>query len=570
MTSDISADTFYKLRIRYRKIQSIRINEHTFRKRWIYAESRGEKAGSRWTIDGLRHERAVLCEHPRAAVTGIEVLEAGGNAADACVAMSAVMAVLAPMMTGMGGDAFLLFYEARTGRVLGANGSGRSPAEATIERVMARGFPEMPERGGLTVTVPGAVRLWEDAVQRLGRMPLSRVLEAARRCAREGYPVAEVVARYWADSVVILKRNEAAARCFLPEKRSPRAGEVFRQPDLACTLEAVMEGGAEAFYGGEIAASLVHAARAAGGYLSEEDLAAHETAWVEPIFTDYRGIRVYEIPPPGQGIAALEMLNILEGFDMAALDPSSAERIHLEAEAKKLACADLLSMIGDPEFAEVPTWELLSKEHAARLRGDIKPGRAAGIFDPGFEGDTTYLCAVDAEGNACSFINSLYAGFGSGIVGERTGVCLQNRGTSFRLDPAHPNALAPCKRPMHTIIPGLATDAQSGELWAAFGVMGGPMQPQGHAQLLSNLIDHEMSPQSAVDYPRHFHDGGVLLVEGRIPEMEVEKLRRWGHLVERGPDYAIQTGGAQLIRVLENGVRACGSDPRKDGCALAQ
>ncbi|MEW6636393.1 MAG: gamma-glutamyltransferase, partial [Actinomycetota bacterium] len=317
---------------------------------------------------------------------------------------------------------------------------------------------------------------------------------------------------------------------------------------------------------------LAEAAQEAGGYLSEEDLAAHETLWVEPISTGYRGIRIFEIPPPGQGIAALEMLNILEGFDLGSLGPASAERIHLEVEAKKLAYEDLYAEIGDPDFwehAEAPTERLLSKEYAASLRERISPDRASGaVTEPALGEDTTYLCAVDAEGNGCSFINSLFKGFGSGVVAEGTGVCLQNRGHSFRLEPDHPNALAPGKRPMHTIIPGLAT--KDGALWATFGVMGGPMQPQGHAQLLSNLIDHGMSSQEAVDHPRHYHHEGVLLIEGRVPEAEIEELRRMGHRVRVGAGYEIPTGGAQLIRLLENGVRACGSDPRKDGCALAQ
>ncbi|ABG03271.1 gamma-glutamyltransferase 2. Threonine peptidase. MEROPS family T03 [Rubrobacter xylanophilus DSM 9941] len=525
--------------------------------------------GGRSTVYGTRG--AVSCEHPLAAVEGLRVLDEGGTAADACVAMAACLAVVAPMTTGMGGDAFLLFYEAGSGRVIGANGSGRAPRGATIEGLRARGVKEMPERGGLSVTVPGAVRLWEDAARRLGKLPLGRLLEPARRYAEEGFPVTEVVSRYWEVAAELLGSREASARCFLPGGRAPRPGEVFRQPDLARTLALVAESGSEAFYGGEVARSIARAVQEDGGYLSEEDLAAHETTWVEPISTGYRGLEVHEIPPPGQGIAALEMLNILEGFDMGSLDPSGAERIHLEVEAKKLAFRDLFGKVGDPEFAAVPVEELLSKDYAARLREEISPERAAvPSVGPALGSDTTYLCAVDAGGNGCSFINSLYMGFGSGVVADGTGVCLQNRGRSFRLVEGHPNALAPGKRPMHTIIPGLVT--RDGALWAVFGVMGGPMQPQGHAQLLSNLIDHRMEPQEAVDHPRHFHDheGDVLLVEGRVAPAEVERLRRMGHRVEVGPAYAIPTGGAQLIRVLEDGVRACGSDPRKDGCALAQ
>jgi gamma-glutamyltranspeptidase/glutathione hydrolase len=523
--------------------------------------------GGRSTVYGTRG--AVACEHPAAALAGIRVLDDGGTAADACVAMAACMAVLAPMATGMGGDAFLLFHEAETGRILGANGSGRAPRAATIEKLRERGLSEMPERGGLTVTVPGAVRLWEDAAASLGNLPLARLLEPAWELAGDGYPVSEVFARYWEAGEDLLRKNEGASRALLVDGRAPRPGEVFLQPDLAATLSAIAEGGADAFYNGEIARSIARAAQEAGGYLSEEDLAGHESTWVDSISTDYRGVKIHEMPPPGQGIAALEMLNILEGIDLGALDPTSADRIHLEVEAKKLAFEDLYTKVGDPDFSEIPTGRLISKEYAAALREHISPDRASGmVAEPALGEDTTYLCAVDAGGNGCSFINSLYMGFGSGVVAESTGVCLQNRGKSFRLVEGHPNALEPGKRPMHTIIPGLAT--KNGVLWATFGVMGGPMQPQGHAQLLSNLIDHGMSPQDAVDHPRHFHQDDTLLVEGRVPEGEVEKLRQLGHNVEVGPDYAIPTGGAQLIRILESGVRACGSDPRKDGCALAQ
>jgi gamma-glutamyltranspeptidase / glutathione hydrolase len=515
---------------------------------------------------------AVACEHPSAALAGIRVLDAGGTAADACVAMAACMAVLAPMATGVGGDAFLLFYEAETGRVLGANGSGRAPGAATIEKLRDRGFTEMPERGGLTVTVPGAIRLWEDAANALGNLPLARLLEPAWEFAENGYPVSEVFARYWKVGEDLLLGNEAATKALLLDGRAPEPGEVFIQPDLARTLAAVAEGGSGAFYEGEIARSIARATQEAGGYLSEDDLAAHETTWVEPISTEYRGVRVFEIPPPGQGIAALEMLNILEGFDLGGMDPLGAERVHLEVESKKLAFRDLYEEIGDPDFwhhTEIPTERLVSKEYAASLRERISPERAAEqVVEPALGEETTYLCAVDAEGNGCSFINSLYMGFGSGVVAEGTGVCLQNRGSFFRLVEGHPNALEPGKRPLHTIIPGLVT--RDGALWAVFGNMGGLMQPQGHAQVLINLLDYRMSPQDAVEHPRHFHDGETLLVEGRVPEAEVERLREMGHRVEVGEDYVVPTGGAQLIRVLEGGVRACGSDPRKDGCALAQ
>src|ERR687890_452924 len=520
--------------------------------------------GGRSTV--LGRKGAVACEHPTAALIGLRVLDEGGTAADACVAMAAAMAVLSPMQTGMGGDAFLLYYEAESGRVTGINGSGRAPGAVDVERHLD--LDEMPELGGLTVTVPGAVRLWEDAVNRYGNQPLARLLEPAWELAENGYPVAEVVARYWDEHEGVLRKNEAATRTFLPEGRAPVAGEIFSNVDLAATISAVAERGADAFYKGEIAASIARSTQQAGGYLSEEDLAAHESTFLEPISTDYRGIQVYEIPPPGQGVAALEMLNILEGFELATMEPSSADRIHLEVEAKKLAFKDLHDRIGDPAHSVIPTEELLSKDYAARLRESISRDAAAVVSPPNPGGDTTYLCAVDAEGNGCSFINSLYRGFGSGIVAEGTGVCLHNRGNSFRLDPNHPNAIAPKKRPMHTIIPGLATS--DGALWAVFGVMGAAMQPQGHAQLLINLLDYGMDPQEAAEHPRHRHEDGVLMIEGRVPEREIARLRSLGHLVEVKEDYMVPAGGAQLIRILGNGVRACGSDPRKDGCALAQ
>jgi gamma-glutamyltranspeptidase / glutathione hydrolase len=527
-------------------------------------------AGGRSTVFGTKG--AVACEHPSAALTGLRILDAGGTAADACVAMAAAMAVLSPMQTGMGGDAFLLFYEAETGLVAGIDGSGGAPEVVTVEKLRNLGLGEMPGRGALTVTVPGAVRMWEDAANRFGNQPLARLLEPAWELAENGFPVAEVVARYWNEHEGVLRANDAAVRAFLPDGRPPVAGEIFSQVDLAATLSAVAVGGADAFYRGEIAASIARSVQEAGGYLSEEDLAAHESTFVEPISTEYRGVRIYEIPPPGQGVAALEMLNILEGFDLSSLGPTSAERIHLEVEAKKLAFEDLHNEVGDPEFrqhTEVPTERLISKDYAAGLRESISPERAAERGpEPALGGDTTYLCAVDAEGNGCSFINSLYRAFGSGIVAEGTGVCLHNRGNSFRLEPGHPNAVAPGKRPMHTIIPGLATS--EGALWAVFGVMGAAMQPQGHAQLLANLLDYGMDPQEAADHPRHRHEDGVLLIEGRVPVDEIEKLRALGHRVQVNEDYMIPAGGAQLVRILENGVRACGSDPRKDGCALAQ
>ena len=514
-------------------------------------------SGGRSTVYGTAG--VVACEHPRAALAGIRMLDAGGTAADACVAMAAAMAVLSPMMTGPGGDAFLLYREAASGRVRALEGAGRAGRGATVEAMRARGHEDMPARGGETITVPGAVALWGDAADELGRLGLPALLEPAREIAERGYPVAPVSARMWQAEEAVLRRDPAAADAFLPGGRAPQEGELVRLPDLARTLGAIAAEGARTFYEGETGERIVAATKAAGGFLELEDLAAHRSTWVGPISAGYRELEVFELPPPTTGLAALMILRALAREDLAALPPLSAERIHLEALAKEHAFAALHEHVGDPDFVEVPVDALLAGAVSAAERPP-PAGRGAG--------DTTYLCAVDAEGNGCSFINSLYKGFGSGVVAPGTGVCLHDRGFGFSLDEASPTVLAPGKRPLHTIIPALVT--HHGELWAVYGNMGGFMQPQGHAQVLVNLHDHGMSPQEAVDHPRHFHDEGVLLVEGRVPAAEVDKLRRWGHDVEVGPDYAQPSGGAQVVRVLEDGVRAAGSDPRKDGCALAQ
>ena len=514
-------------------------------------------SGGRSTVYGTAG--AVACEHPLAALAGIRMLDAGGTAADACVAMAAAMAVLSPMMTGPGGDAFLLYREAATGVVRALEGAGRAGRGATVGAVRARGHADMPARGGETVTVPGAVALWGAAAAELGRLGLPALLEPAREIAARGYPVAAVSARMWREQEPLLRRDAAAADAFLPGGRAPREGELVRLPDLARTLGAIADEGPRTFYEGEIAERIVAAAKASGGFLELEDMATHRSTWVDPISGQYRGLEVFELPPPTTGVAALMILRALAREDLPSLPPLCAERIHLEVQAKRHAFAALHEHVGDPDFVDVPVEALLAGAAPAAERR-APAGRGAG--------DTTYLCAVDAEGNGCSLINSLYKSFGSGVVAPGTGVCLHNRGFGFSLDASSPSVLAPGKRPLHTIIPALVT--REGALWAVYGNMGGFMQPQGHAQVLVNLHDHGMTPQEAVDHPRHFHDQGVLLVEGRVPRSEVDKLRRWGHEIEVGPDYAGPCGGAQIVRLLDDGVRAAGSDPRKDGCALAQ
>ena len=512
---------------------------------------------SRSTVYGTAG--VVACEHPSAALAGIRMLDAGGTAADACVAMAAVMAVVSPMMTGPGGDAFLLYREAATGRVRALEGAGRAGRGATVQAVRARGHDDMPARGGEPITVPGAVALWADAAEALGRLGLAALLEPARELAERGFPVAPVSARMWGAEEATLRHDPAAAAAFLPGGRAPREGELIRLSDLARTLATLAEQGPRTFYEGEIAARIVSATRDAGGFLALEDLAAHRSTWVEPISAEYRGLEVFELPPPTTGVAALMILRALAREDMAALPPLSAERIHLEVAAKERAFAALHTHVGDPDFVDVPVAELLAGA-APAASGRAPAGRG--------DGDTTYLCAIDAEGNGCSLINSLYKSFGSGVVAPGTGVCLHDRGFGFSLDPRSPSVLEPGKRPLHTIIPALVT--RDGALWAVYGNMGGWMQPQGHAQVLGNLHDHGMAPQEAVEHPRHYHDAGVLLVEDRVPAGEIAKLRRWGHDVVAGRAYAEATGGAQVVRLHPDGVRAAGSDPRKDGCALAQ
>ena len=523
-------------------------------------------AGGRSSVYGT--SGAVACEHPRAALVGIRVLDAGGTAADACVAMGAAMAVLSPMMTGLGGDAVALCYDAGTRRVHGLAGWGRAGRGASVEALRERGHEAMPLDGGPPVTVPGAVRLWEDLACEHGRVPLADLLEPAREIAERGFPVSHVVARLWGDALALLQASETAGDVFLPGGAPPRPGQLFRQPDLARTLARVAEEGADALYRGEVAESIAAAVRAAGGFLEVDDIQAHATVRFEPLSTTYRGLTVHEARPPSQGIVALAILRVLERFDLARLGPLSAERIHLEAEATKLAFEDAAVHVGD-DGASVE-W-MFGEERTAALarRIDTERARAPTGTTAAGGSDTTYLCAVDAEGNGCSFINSLFKAFGSAIVAPGTGVCLHNRGLGFRLEPGHPAVLGPGRRPFHTIIPALVT--RDGGLWATLGVMGAHMQPQGHAQVLANMCDYGMDPQEAVDHPRHFStEEGRLLVESRVPERERRRLAELGHDVETGAAYALPTGSGQVIRVREDGVRECGSDPRRDGCALAQ
>jgi len=512
----------------------------------------------------------VCASVPAAAAAGAGMLARGGNAVDAALAAAAVLCVVEPMSTGVGGDAFALLWSAPEGRLLGLNGSGRAPAAATLEAYRARGLEAVPATGILSVTVPGAVHAWETLSRAHGRLPLGDVLEPALRAAEEGFAVSELVAHYWWGLERAGVLDAAARASWAPGGRTPRAGEWFRAPGLARTLRALAKGGARAFYEGEIADAIVGASRDAGGLLAHDDLSAHTSTWVEPIRTTYRGVEVAELPPNGQGIAALIALNVLECLDPA--DPASALHWHRRIEAVKLAFADRDRFVADPEHAELPVAALLDKGLARRRAAGIGE-RAAEAPAPGLPSDTVTLCAADGEGNLVSFIQSLFTGFGSGVGCGETGVVLQSRGAGFRLEAGHRNALAPRKRPLHTIIPGMLL--RGGEPWVAFGAMGGPIQPQSHLNFVANLVDLELSPQEALDRPRfRFQGGREVLLEA--PDAAVseggtlaEALAARGHLVKRPSPIAMDAfGGGQAIQRLAGGVLAGASDRRKDGCAL--
>jgi len=504
-----------------------------------------------------------------ASEAGLEVLREGGTAADACVAMDAVLHVTEPTSTGLGGDMFALHYDGATGRITALNGSGRAPRALSLELLRQQGLTELPPSHGHTVTVPGVCAGWFDLVERYGSMPVSRLLAPAIRLAGEGFPVGPVTAAAWERGFGQLQSPELSIA-----GRAPRAGEVFRNPGLERALRAIAEGGRDAFYRGDVARGIVAAVERAGGAMTLEDLAAHESTWEEPIGTTYRGIGVWECPPNGQGLTALLALNVLEGLEIGA--PFDAGRWHAQIEALRLAFADTRAYVADPRCAAVPVAELLAKEYAAERRARIHPDRAATGVEcgtPWRASDTVYLCAVDAQGNACSFISSHFMGFGTGIVPEGWGFVLQNRGLGFSLDAGHPNALGPGKRPYHTIIPGLLT-RPDGTLWGPFGVMGGFMQPQGHVQVVMALVDDGADPQEALERPRFSiapdQAGSPVSLEVGVPRHVVEGLRERGHdVVADVPSFGRALfGRGQVILRDPDGTLHGGSDPRADGCAL--
>ncbi len=521
----------------------------------------------------------VAASQPLAVAAGLEALAQGGNAADAAVATAAALNVTEPTSTGIGGDCFALFYDTETQAVSALNGSGRAPAALTLERLRREGFTgELPPYHPYTITIPGACAGWHDLVERHGRLPLSAILAPAIRLAEEGFPVAPLTAHAWERGAQRQLKQALNGTELTIDGRGPRPGELFRNPGLARTLRRVAEGGKQAFYQGEIAEAIAAVVQAAGGCLSAEDLAAHHSTWEQPISATYRGVRIWECPPNGQGLTALIALNVLEGFELASLEPLSAPRLHLEIEALRLAFADTRWYVADPAFNPAPLEALLSKDYAAVRRRLIDPQRATPDQvhgTPTSASDTVYLSVVDGMGNACSFINSNYMGFGTGIVPKGWGFSLQNRGHNFSLDLAHPNALAPGKRPYHTIIPAMATRPADGSLYASFGVMGGFMQPQGHLQVVLGLVDDGLDPQAALDRPRFCIDDGtaagrVALEEG-LPAGTLAELARMGHPVYSvsGDERALFGRGQIILRDPQSGVLTAGSDPRADGCAMS-
>jgi gamma-glutamyltranspeptidase/glutathione hydrolase len=517
----------------------------------------------------------VATSNPLASQAGLAILRAGGNAADAAIAAAAVLNVTEPASTGVGGDCFALFFDGNTGQITSLNGSGRAPMALTAADLRAQGMKMIPPLSGHAVSVPGAVAGWHDLLERHGTMTLANVLTDAIHYARDGYPVHPIFAAGWKRAEAFLQNNPNTGD-YLPGGCVPVTGQIVRLPGLADTLQAIAEGGKEAFYAGKIAAAIVEAVQNAGGVMTQDDLKAHYSTWDEPICADYRGITVYECPPNGQGIAALQAMKIADGFDLSSMAWESPERIHLMVEAMRLAFADARHYVADMATNPAPLEWLLSDDYARQRREVISSTQA--MQPPSFGmppagSNTVYLSVVDGEGNACSFINSLYQGFGTGIVAKDTGVFLQNRGALFNLEEDHPNCLAPGKRPYHTIIPAMAT--KDGALWACFGVMGGFMQPQGHFQVISAMVDDGLNPQEALNRSRwQLYSGtsdSALWLEEGIPVATMSRLADMGHVVRPVSGHMRgYFGDGQIIRRdAETGVLYGGSDPRKDGLTAA-
>jgi len=518
----------------------------------------------------------VAAESPLAAQAGVRILESGGNAVDAAIATNAMMGVVSPMMNGIGGDLFAIVYDAKANKLYGLNASGWAPKALTIDLLHKQGLREMPQSGVNAITVPGTVEGWQKLTDKFGRKKLSDDLAPAIQTAKNGFPVTEWVAMYWVSAVDYLRGDDEASKLYLPGDHPPKVGGIFHNPDLAWSLEQIADDGRDAYYKGEISKRILETIKRHGGVMTAQDLSEFSAEWVEPISTTYRDWTVYELPPNGQGLAALLMLNMMETFPLGQKEYGfgSTNALHAMIEAKKLAYADLVKYIGDPRGQTFPVKTLLSKDRAADRAKLIDPDHAncevaTGTL-PG-AGDTTYLTVVDRDGNMVSLIQSNYAEFGSGIVASGTGFALQNRGGLFNLDPSSPNALAGRKRPLHTIIPGFA---QNGDIRVAFGIMGGWNQSQAHAQFIANLVDYKMNIQAALEAPRftkRTFEGCDVQMENRFSGKVREELTAKGHKIQvMGTFSSVMGGGQVVLRDFAAGVNYGASDPRKDGVAIAE
>jgi len=545
-------------------------------------------AGDRITGKPFATRSEVLATHgmvatsvPLATQIGLDVLKKGGTAVDAAIAANAALGLMEPVSNGVGGDLFAIVWDARTKKLYGYNGSGRSPKSLSLQYFVDHGIKEIPPHGPLPVNVPGAVDGWFALHDRFGKLPMKENLAGAIRYAREGFPVTELIARYWQLSVPVLSKFPGFKEQMTIDGRAPEKGEIWKNPNLANTLQAIADGGRDAFYKGRIAHVIGDYFKANGGFLSYEDMAAHKGEWADPISTNYRGVQVWELPPNGQGLAALEILNTLEGYDLKKYGFGSPEHVHLFVEAKKLAWEDRAHLYADPAFFKAPVEKLLSKDYAAEQRKKISMDHAMRSVEAGHapleRGDTIYLTAADQWGNMVSLIQSNYRGMGSGMTPPGLGFILQDRGQLFVLKEGHPNSFEPGKRPFHTIIPSFIT--KDGKPWISFGVMGGGMQPQGHAQIVMNLIDFGMGLQEAGDAPRIQHEGDTE-PEGQVTRMkdggEVELETGFSYetiraLMEKGHHVTFADGpygGYQAIMWDEkNGVWHGASEGRKDGQA---
>jgi len=511
---------------------------------------------------------AVGTSQPLATGAALRILDAGGNAFDAAVAAAAVLNVTEPHMTGIGGDMFAIAWSAREGRLVGLDASGRSGSKASADALLAAAADEVPYQGPRSITVPGALSGWQALLERYGTMTLAQVLEPAIRIADEGFPVTPIIARDWRNTSDLLRENDGAAATFLPGGQAPAAGQWFRNPDLARSFRRIAENGIGELYGGALGAEIVAELDRLGGFLTLDDLRAQSVRWVTPLSTDYKGYTLWELPPAGQGVAALQILKMMEGIDLKGMGHNSARYLHTLIEAKKLAYADLAEYVADPDAMEVAPERMLDPGYIRRRAALIDPAHAADRPSPGdisTESETIYLSVADGDGNMVSFICSIYEYFGSGVVVPGTGFALQNRGAGFTLEAGHPNRLAPNKRPFHTIIPAFVT--KDGQPWLSFGVMGGAMQPQGHVQVLLNLLEFGMDLQEAVEAPRFRHFSGTTVAVEGLPDAVAAELRAMGHTL-RNPE-GVSFGGAQAVMKLARGWAAA-SDPRKDGMAAGR